>query len=129
MPEPSSKPTRHPMLASATLAAASLIATAGCHQHYHYYNMTPGCPPSGTVAPSSVQFGSTCDVPVEEIEAGNVDSSVSPRSTTVEGSRNRERVVVSQPRPGSVFSWRKSDPDAPVATTSVEGGLDDTTIK
>ncbi len=107
------------------------MAGAGCHQHYHYYNGNPSCPPSASMAPSSMQYGSVCDVPAEEVEGGNVISSNSTRSTTVVGTRNSERVVVSQPQKAAPFSgWRKSDPDGGLATTSVEGGLDESsTIK
>jgi hypothetical protein len=37
---------------------------------------------------------------------------------------------VSEPKDSSRFSsWRRSDPDAGLATTTVEGGLDGSTIQ
>lgn len=122
--------TRRRALPGVVLGVMLLLVGPGCHQHYHYYNSNPACPPGASMAPSSVQYGSVCEVPAEEIEGGNVVSSNSSRSTTIVGTRTPERVVVSQPRNSAPFSsWRKSDPDGGLATTSVEGGIDESTIK
>ncbi len=129
MRESCSRRTRRRRLPGVVLGGLMLCLGQGCHQHYHYYNSNPACPPGASMAPSSIQYGSVCDVPSEEVEGGNVISSNSTRSTTIGGTRKSERVVVSQPQCAAPFSWRKSDPDSGLATTSVEGGIDDPTIK
>jgi hypothetical protein len=98
----------------------------GCHQHYYYYGNPPGCGPISP-APSSIQYGSTCDVPTQVIEGGTV----LPRRVdepALVGHARRPRVVVSEnDRPRS--SWKATDPEASLATTQVEGALRDSTVR
>jgi hypothetical protein len=109
------------------LGSGAIFASWGCHQHYHYYTSS-ACPP-GTTAPSTVQYGSICDVPTQIIDGGTTLADSSTRSTTVSGTKSSSRVVVSEPRDSARFSWKRSDPDATPATTTVEGGLDGPTIR
>jgi len=109
------------------LGGGAIFASWGCHQHYHYYN-TAACPP-GTTAPSTVQYGAACDVPTQVVDGGATLSDSPSRSTTVSGATSSSRVVVSEPKNSSTFSWKRSDPDASLATTTVEGGLGGPTIK
>jgi hypothetical protein len=103
-----------------------VISSAGC-THNYYYGNAPLCPPSTTVVPGAVQYGASCDVPTQVI-GGSVASQASPPSTALSGSMP-PRVVVSQPSNGAPrFPWRRSDPDSSLATTRVEGALDDPTV-
>jgi hypothetical protein len=108
------------------LAGEVVCTVSGCHQHYYYYG-NPPCSPCSP-APNTVQYGSVCDVPTQVVEGGTTLSDSSGRSTTVTGTKNSTRVVVSEPTNPSPFSWRKSDPEASMATTSVEGAATDSTI-
>jgi hypothetical protein len=103
-----------------------VIGSAGC-THNYYYGSVPGCPPSTTVTPGSVQYGASCDVPTQVI-GGSVANQSSAPSTVLSGSMP-PRVVVSQPSAGNPrFPWRRSDPDSSLATTRVEGAIDDSTV-
>jgi hypothetical protein len=105
------------------LGGVAIFTGSGCPQPYLYYPVAP-CPP-GTTAPATVQYGSMCDPPTQVVEGATTLSDSPSRSTTVSGAANSSRVVVSRPKDPSPFSWRRSDPDAPIAaTTTVEGGLD-----
>jgi hypothetical protein len=99
----------------------------GCHQYFYY----PGdpCAPALPVS-SSVRSGPICEVPTQVVEGGTTLSDGSSRSTTVTGgSTTPARVVVSEPlsQGEPAFSWRRSDPDASVAT-NVQGTIDDSKI-
>jgi hypothetical protein len=113
-------------LLSVILAGELCLVSLGCHQYYYYGNppYSPCAPP-----PSTVQYGSVCDVPTQVVDGGTAVADSSSRSTTIVGSKAPTKVVVSQPKNNAPFSWRPSDPDSGVATTSVDGGLDDTTTK
>lgn len=93
--------------------------SAGCHQHY-YYGAVPQCVPG---APGPVQYGSVCDVP--PAGGGTTVVQNGSRSSAV-GTGTPPRVVVSQPT-SPRLSWRRSDPEASVATTRVEGAIDSST--
>ena len=108
------------------LAGGTIFTSWGCHQHYHYYT-NPACPP-GTTAPATVQYGSMCDVPTQVVDAGSTLGEPSSRSTTVSGAKSSSRVVVSEPKDSSPYSWRRSDPEASLATTTVEGGINGSTV-
>lgn len=109
------------------LGGAAIFMGSGCHQHYHYYT-SAACPP-GTTAPGTVQYGTMCDPPTQVVDGAATISDSPSRSTTVSGTASSSRVVVSQPKDSSAFSWRRSDPDAPIAaTTTVEGGINGPTI-
>ncbi len=120
-------PLVHRRLLQLVLGGGAIFTSWGCHQHYHYYTSS-ACPP-GTTAPSTVQYGSICDVPTQVVDGGATLSDSPSRSTTVSGTKSSSRVVVSQPKDTSPFSWKRSDPEASLATTTVEGGLDGGTIK
>jgi hypothetical protein len=109
------------------LGGSAIFTSWGCHQHYHYYTSS-ACPP-GTTAPSNVQYGSICDVPTQVVDGGTTLDTSPSRSTTVSGTKSSSRVVVSEPKDAARLSWKRSDPDATAATTTVEGGLDGATIK
>lgn len=113
-------------LPEAVLAAAMVFMGVGCHQHYYYYG--DACPPPATV-PSTVRTGTVCDVPTEVVEGGTKVASSSSRSTVVSGAvtNNSKRVVVSEPSEPAKIAWKRSDPDAPVATT-VQGSLNDSSV-
>ena len=71
-------------------------------------------------APAVVEYGAVCQVPPA---GGNtVVVASAPPST--------QRVLVSRPqgRLGSRLAWRKPDPES-LATTRVEGGLDDSALR
>jgi len=113
----------------ATLASGLAFAGSGCHQHYHYYNTDPCAP--GTPVASTVRSGPICDPPTSAsiVDGGTVVADGSARSTTVSGGQTRSpRVVVSEPGGSSrLSSWRRSDSDN-VATTSVQGAIDDSKV-
>jgi hypothetical protein len=109
------------------LAGAMVSAGVGCHQHYYYYG--DGCAP-GAPVPSSVRTGPVCDVPVQSVEGGTSLASGSTRSTVVSGGSpsNSSRVVVSEASEPSRVAWRRSDPDGSLATTSVQGTTNDSSV-
>jgi hypothetical protein len=109
------------------MAGEAAMTGLGCHQHYHYYGTSP-CGPTAPIS-SSVQSGSVCDVPTQVVEGGTSLADGSSRSTTVTGgSTATPRVVVSEPSNPSRFSWRRSDPDGSLASTSVQGTVDDAKV-
>ena len=109
------------------LAGAMVSAGVGCHQHYYYYG--DACAP-GAPVPSSVRTGPVCDVPVQSVEGGTSLASGSTRSTVVSGGSpsNSSRVVVSEASEPSRVAWRRSDPDGSLATTSVQGTTNDSSV-
>jgi hypothetical protein len=115
------------MLGVFVLACGSALAGPGCHQHYHYYNTDPCAP--GTPVTSTVRSSPLCDTPAATVEGGTTLSDGSTRSTTVTGGQSRSpRIVVSEPGSSSRFpSWRRTDADS-LATTSVQGSLDDAKV-
>jgi hypothetical protein len=112
---------RHRLL-GVVLAGGLACTCLGCHQHYYYYG--DPCAP-GSPVPSTVRTGPVCDVPTEVVDGGTklADGSAS-RSTVVSGASRSlsSRVVVSEPSEPSRLSWRRSDPDGSLATTTVQGG-------
>ena len=95
----------------------------GCCQHYHYYGSS-ACGPATTMLPSTVQTTPVSDAGTQVVEGGTKVGTGSTISSSVASTKS-SRVVVSEPR----NAWKRSDPDGSVATTSVEGTLNDTTIK
>jgi hypothetical protein len=79
------------------------------------------------------QYGEVCQVP-SQVSGGTVitQATDSPNGASSEGTIGP--VLVSQPAGsggffrGSRFAWRRPDPESSLATTRVEGGLDDTTV-
>ncbi len=110
-------------------AAAAALATAGPSCQPCYYYCDPGCTP-GTAVPSTVRTGSICDVPPEAPSARTSLAEGSTRTTTVSGATpsSTPRVVVSQPSTPSRFSWRRTDPDGSLATTRVQGAINDSAV-
>jgi hypothetical protein len=109
------------------LTGAMVFGGMGCHQHYYYYG--DACAP-GAPMPSSVRTGPVCDVPVQSVEGGAKLASGTTRSTVVSGGspNNSSRVVVSEPSEPSRVSWRRSDPEGSLATTSVQGSTNDSSV-
>jgi hypothetical protein len=116
---------------------------SGCIHNHYYGTGMPGCPPIGQ--PVTTQVGSICDVPTGQVIVSNPSSSrtISSNVTaqplaegTAVASNGQPRVVISQPAFGppsigqstSRLKWRRPDPES-LATTKVEGGLDDTTLR
>jgi hypothetical protein len=93
--------------------AAGWLGSAGCIQNYY---------PAPICDTGTVQYGSVCDVPA----AGGSTVVKGSTGTTVSGTP--PRVVVSQPSSGSRFSWHRSDPESSLATTKVEGAIEEPTI-
>jgi hypothetical protein len=109
------------------ILAAGLPCTGfGCHQNYCYYDNP--CAPASPV-PSTVRSGPVCEVPTQVVEGETRVADGSSRSTIVSGGQpTAPRVVVSEPSDQSRSSWRRSDPDGSMATTSVQGTINDATI-
>ena len=109
------------------LAGELAFTGMGCHQNYYYYG--DACPP-GTPVPSTVRAGPVCDVPTEVVEGGTKLADGSSRSTVVSGavSSNSSRVVVSEPSEPAKVAWKRSDPDGSLATTSVQGTVNDSSV-
>jgi hypothetical protein len=113
-------------LMTGVLAFSSL----GCRQCCYCYP-DPACGPMPAV-PSAVRAEPMCDVSSSSVDGGTVVASGPTRQTTVSGAAatTPPRVVVSQPStPPSRFGWRTADPDSSVATTSVQGAVNDSTTK
>lgn len=111
----------------ALVVLAYLAGTSGC-THYHIYgNQVPVCEAPAAVAaqPRLVhQYGAVCELP----PAGAAPALV----TGLPGSGP---VLVSQPQGplrlfggGSRFAWRRPDPQS-IATTRVDGNIDDSTVR
>jgi len=111
----------------AVVLAGELAFTGfGCQQYCYYY--PDPCAPAAPIS-SSVQPGPVCEVPTQVVEGGTTLADGATRSTTVTGgSTTNPRVVVSEPSSPSRFSWRRSDPDGSLATTSVQGTVDDSKV-
>jgi hypothetical protein len=105
------------------LAGGLALTGFGCCQHYHYYGSS-ACGPATTMLPSTVQSSPIDDAGTQVVEGGTKVGAGSTISSSVAGTKS-SRVVVSEPR----NAWKRSDPDGSVATTSVEGTLNDSTIK
>ena len=113
------------------LSAVTLVST-GC-THNHYYSNNP-CGPTAPLAvmPGSIQNGTICDVPTEVYggSAGSTVSTPSAVSTPMAARARPPRVVISEPNGNSRFTWRRSDPESGLATTRVEGAIEEpTTIR
>lgn len=100
------------------LLLAGSVGSAGC-THNYYYGAAPPCAPG---APGAVAYGSVCDVPAAS--GGSAVAQNGTRSSAV--ASTPPRTVVSEPS-GPRLSWRRSDPEASIATTRVEGAIDDPT--
>jgi hypothetical protein len=120
---------------------AGWIGSAGCTHNYYYGSVPVACAPGTTTgAPATVTAGSSiCDLPSQlfgrsrgTIVAAspgvqtNVTSTAPPSSAT-----SSSDVVVSEPASRPRLSWRRSDPESGVATTRVDGAIneEDSTVK
>ena len=131
MKEARSLPTRRGRSPRTAALLGLVLSTWGCQQPpcYDYYGY--GAPPCSPVvpAPSAAQKGSVCDVPTQVIEGGTTLADGPSRSSSVNGV-NSSRVVVSQPSDSNPprLTWRRTEPDGRVTTTTVDGAADDATV-
>ncbi|WP_422926444.1 hypothetical protein [Singulisphaera sp. PoT] len=126
---------RHPRILRGSLksiAAGWVLASVGCTHNHYYGNAVPVCGPTAVV-PGAVSSSAVCDLP-STVTGGTVISQNGTRGTYVSsapmpsGSRPPS-VVVSESRSKPFGSWRRSDPDAGLAQTRVEGALDEITTR
>jgi hypothetical protein len=119
---------------AALLVLAGLGGNTGC-THYHYYGAPPAiigtpqqviCEPQVQVQrqAAAVPYGSVCEVP--PASSGGVFVAATPRRTEVLVSKPQGSA--SRARGGSRFAWHRPDPEG-LATTRVEGGLDDSALR
>ncbi len=114
------------------LGFAILAINSGC-THNYYYGGTPGCAPIGQTV--TTQVGQICEVPSGSVvtsSAGPVVVGQTEVSPPAFSAPNAQRIVISQPayNPslGNRLRWRRPDPEN-LATTRVEGALEDSTVK
>jgi hypothetical protein len=111
------------------IAAGGFACTGmGCQPHYYYYDNP--CAPSSPL-PSTVQAAPVAEVPTHIVAGETKVADGLTRSTTINGGRaTGPRVVVSEPgdASSSSSSWRRSDPDGSMATTSVRGTINDAQV-
>jgi hypothetical protein len=109
--------------------SACAFSLAGCTHNYYYGNAVPACGPA-TIVPGTVSNGAVCEVPSQSgsdvVAQSPARSTIIGGGTAIAGPRP-PRVVVSQPRSGSPFRWRPADPESSLASTRIEGALDDST--
>jgi hypothetical protein len=113
------------------LAGLGAVLPVACTHNHYYGSAVPVCPPTTAATTTVLPDGAICDVGTPVVVGSGSTTTTSPVSSSVAaggGTAQTPRVVVSQPSTGSRLSWRRSDPDSTVATTRVEGALDDTTI-
>ena len=125
----------HRRVVGVIVAGQLALTGVGCQQ-YCCFDTDPCAPVSPM--PSSVQAGPVCEVPTQVVEGGTSLAQGGSRSTTVTGgsttatdrTTTTPRVVVSEPSSPvqSRLSWRRSDPDGSLATTSVQGTTDDSKV-
>ena len=119
--------TRYEVL-SALLGAAILSTLAGCTHNYYYGGVPVACPPSpGGVVSSDVQYGSVCEVPSQVVGGGTVIATNPPGTPPALSGPRPPRIVLSE-TPSSRLAWRRADPDGGVATTRVDGAVDEPTV-
>jgi len=112
--------------ALALLVAACAPALTGCI-HNHYYT-AGGVPAYTSTDLGPVTIGSVCEVPPTQIVGGTIVTQAPPAAgpgAAKAGTAPAPRVVVSQPATGPRLSWRRPDPEGSLATTRVDGGIDD----
>lgn len=106
--------------ALALLVAAS--AATGCISHNHYYTAS-GVPTYTTTDIGPVQIGTVCETAPPQLVGGTVIAQAAPAAAAPVTAA--PRVVVSQPGTGSRLSWRRADPEGGLATTHVDGAVED----
>lgn len=110
------------------------MSLTGCTHNHYYTAGVPVCGPSPVTVPATVANGAICEVPTQ-VEGGSLVAQGNGRSTIVNGApiysgTRSPRVVVSEPSSGlRLGRWQRANPvDNGLATTRVEGALDDSTI-
>ena len=122
-------------IALGILLATGGMTSTGCTHNYYY--TTPGAGPCApvTVLPGSTasastvpSYGEICDVPTQVIGGGTIVAGAPLMTSPALGGARPPRVVLSDSPGRSRGPWRRTDPDSSLATTRVEGALDDSTI-
>ena len=108
---------------------AGYASLSGCTHNHYYGASVPVCGPTvvGSTGADGSEYGAVCEVPNQVVSGGSVVAQRQP-GVTVVPTPKAPRVVVSEPRGGSRLAWRRSDPEEGLATTRVEGALDDPTV-
>ena len=117
------------------IVISGLLPSTGCTRNY-YYGGLPGCGPTqvipgATQYGSTIQYGNICEVPTQVVGgSGGIIAQSSEISTPLLSRGKPPRVVISEPlgsgsRPR--YSWRATDPENGLATTKVEGAVEDST--
>lgn len=116
-----------------SLLVSCWLTASGCT--HNYYCTTPGSGPCApmTVVPgataSNVQtYGEICEVPTQVVGGGTVVAGTPLTTTPALGGARPPRVVLSDPAGRGRGPWRRTDPESSLATTRVEGALDDPTV-
>ncbi|MGP0066828.1 MAG: hypothetical protein ACLQGP_24965 [Isosphaeraceae bacterium] len=117
-------PTRH---RSWKVIPACLLGFVGwgCAQPPTCFYYGYGAPPCAQVMPAP--GGTPCDPPAPTL-GPTTTSDAGTSSSAVANTRNTPRVVVSEPDNGMRLPWKRSNPDAALATTSVEGAVSDSSV-
>ena len=120
----------------ASLLAFCWLLASGCTHNYYY--PTPGagfvgpCVPMnvvpGATASNVPSYGEICEVPTQVIGGGTVVAGTPLTTTPVLGGARPPRVVLSDPVGRGRGPWRRTDLESSLATTRVEGALDDPTV-
>ena len=110
---------------SLAVLMAGWVGSAGCTANYYYGAAPAYCGPSPSILPGAVRFGSgsVCEVPPTQVSGGTLVAD----GPTTNMNRRPPRVVESDPI-NSRLPWRRSNPDTGVASTKVEGSIDDVTL-
>jgi hypothetical protein len=115
-----------------TIAA---IGSTGC-THNYYYTSPAGSPCAPvTLAPATpvasavmTPYGEVCEVPTRVVGGSAVVAGVPVLSPPVLTGPRPPRIVMSEPGGSRVRTpWRRQDPESSLATTRVEGNVDDDT--
>jgi hypothetical protein len=111
------------------LLAGYVSLSSGCTHNHYYGASVPVCGPTvvGSTGEVGSEYGAVCEVPNQVVSGGSVVAQRQPGVTVVPGPK-APRVVVSEPRGNSRLAWRRSDPEDGLATTRVEGALNDPTV-
>jgi hypothetical protein len=115
--------------AAAWLVLAVVAGSAGCTHNYYYGNAVPVCPEATTTVNT---ISPVCEVPV----VGGTLFSQGGNPSLFTGAPRATRVVVSEPSDGGIpirgggpfASWRRSEPESSLATTRIEGALQDSSV-
>jgi hypothetical protein len=107
------------------------FGSVGCTHNHYYGAAVPVCGPSPVAVPATVSNGAVCEVPTQ-VDGGLVTQGTG-RATIVNSAPSYSgsqapRVVVSQPSSGlRLGRWQRANPESGLATTRVEGALNDST--